>query len=414
MGSGKSSDVSDLAVGARTSRRRWLTLAVLFVIGVACLPHVIARTSLRDKILSALIGDSDLAVSSNGASFGWLSPLTIEQFELRSSQGDVAISIASIEAGRSWFSLWVGQEELGTILVTSPRVELVVEGASSSESPQLEGLPELTAVIRDGSLTVRESKQSEPVIDASEIDLTLHLTKKSGAPFAVVDAITLAEHEPLSTEACAHGLQLVAPVLVDEIKLSGEYTLEILKARLPLDGKEPERRAVVEGELKLHHVNAEFTNEVTQRVILVMTELMKIDDVPETIRLIDDATITFVFEDERVHHEASAEVLPNLISGLSVTTKGDVGLDERLDVTVSIVIPFDSDNETRLAKDLSRTPIDIMVRGTAESPLLEIPDDQPFIMELHDRIREAETTPDEKRLGQNILNAIAELEGKSP
>ncbi|MGI9470401.1 MAG: hypothetical protein ACR2NZ_02635 [Rubripirellula sp.] len=410
MGSGDSAEQSTAKPAKGSSRRRWWAL-LLFVVGFLCLPQIVARTSLRDQVLAAIVGDSDLSVTSKGASFGWLSPLTIDRFELRSREGDVTITIARLESKRSWVSLWVGQQNLGEIRIESPRVELVLDHAASQETLQLDELPELTAVIRDGSLLVRDSTQSEPVIDVSKIDLTLHIEKEEGKPIAVVDAITLAERETLSVDACEHGLQLVAPVLVEEVKLSGEYTLDIATARLPLDGVDPERRAVVEGKVILHRVDAEFTNDVTRRVILVMTDLMEIEDVPETIRLIDDATISFRLADERVHHEASADVFPNLVPGISVLTKGDVGLDESLNVEVSVKIPFDTGNETPLAKELSQVPIVVTVGGVADNLLIEIPNDQRFVQELESKLQSPEISPDEKQLGRGILDAIGELEG---
>ena len=44
-----------------------------------------------------------------------------------------------------------------------------------------------------------------------------------------------------------------------------------------------------------------------------MAELLEIEDVPDQIRLLEDAAVSFTLENERVQHEATAALLPNMI-----------------------------------------------------------------------------------------------------
>ena len=395
--------------GQKERRRRWPWIFGFLLLGTLCvMPEVVARTGLRDRILFSLVGEEEFSVRSSGASFGWLSPLSIDELSIRSPDGDVDISIARLEAEQSWWQLWIGGDDLGRLLIDRPQVKLILD-EQESEPIQLETLPILTADIQSGSLLVRQSQSEEPVVDASDLSLTLHVQREDGHPVAVVDAITLADHEPLSREASEHGLQLIAPVLVDEVQLTGEYTLRINEARLPLDGDEPERRASISGELVLHDLAAEFTNDVTRRVILVMAELMEIEDVPEQIRLLEDATVSFTLKNERVQHEATAALLPNLIPGITVSTAGDVGLDESLNVRLAVKVPFDTDHPTPLAEELSRIPIEVLVTGTAEKPQWEIPSNQMFLTRLRDAIGDAELSDEEKLWAEGVRQAIGEL-----
>lgn len=135
-----------------------------------------------------------------------------------------------------------------------------------------------------------------------------------------------------------------------------------------MDGEEPERRASISGELVLHDLAAEFTNDLTRRMILVMAELLEIEDVPDQIRLLEDAAVSFTLENERVQHEATAALLPNMIPWIMVSTAGDVGLDESLNVRLAVQVPFDADHPTPLAEELSQIPIEARVTGNAENP----------------------------------------------
>lgn len=249
----------------------------------------------------------------------------------------------------------------------------------------------------------------ESVVDATDLNLTRHVRREDRHPVAVVDAVTLVEHATRSRDASKHGLHLIAPMLVDEVKLTGEYTLRVNKARLPLDGEELERRASISGELALQNLAAEFTNDVTRRVILVMAELLEIGDVPDQIRLLEDASVSFTLKNERVQHEATAALLPNLVPGIMVSTAGDVGLDESLNIRLAVQVPFDADHPTPLAEELSQIPIEVLVTGNAENPQWEIPADQTFLARIRESIADSDLDDEEKQWLQGVRQAIGEL-----
>ena len=139
-------------------RRRWPWILGLLLLGALLgLPEVVARTSLRDRLLFSLVGEEEFSVRSGGASFGWFSPLSIDELSIRSPNGDVDISIARLEAAQSWWQLWISRDDLGRLLIDRPTVKLILDEQQESEAIQLEELPILTADIQTGALLIRHS-----------------------------------------------------------------------------------------------------------------------------------------------------------------------------------------------------------------------------------------------------------------
>ena len=97
---------------------------VVLTLVVLVSPYVLSATSYRDQILNKILDDPDLTLTSESASFGWLSNLSIDQLEIKNASEQIQISIEQLQADRSWLSLWAGSPHLGRIKLENPLITI--------------------------------------------------------------------------------------------------------------------------------------------------------------------------------------------------------------------------------------------------------------------------------------------------
>jgi hypothetical protein len=372
-------------------------------------------------VLKTLIGDPSLRVTTGSVSLGWFSPLLIEDLRIRNPDGTVDIAARRLRAESSWFAMWLFAPELGPIEVQELQVEVVLgEDAqaedASGRASELTSLPTFSVNLTDASLVVRESPEAEPVLDAQQIDVKLRTEQRPGGSVLIVDPIVLAKNEDLTQEACDHGIQLVAPELVDEVELEGSFSLELTKMQLALGSAETAADSdvsTIEGVVTLHHAAATLKNDVTRRLVLAAAELMELGEVPESIRLAENAELKFSFASGRVSHSGMVLLLPDDIPGLSIRTSGSVGMDESLDLAVELTIPLGLFNKTQLAVQLASTPLETRVTGTIDRPRLRIPDDQEWLSLIHKQLAPPDVAQADKELADKVLSLLADLNDES-
>lgn len=405
-----------------SGKRRYRLLAVLLaaIILVASLPWLISNTSLRDGLLEQVVGNPEIQASSGGASLGWFSPLTINDLTLRSVDGAVDIKIPQLRAEKSWLQLWWSTPDLGGIQLTRPRIELVVDEQDLSGERGLDtamtsfdAWPVVSVAIEQGALRVLNPGIEEPVIDVDGADIGFHIERQPpGISVLIIDPIELARRETLTAELCDDGLQFIVPELSDELTLEGAYSLELTKVRLPLGGEALQAKQEVTeiaGVLTLHDVTAGLKNEVTRNLIMLAAEMMGLGEIPERIRLTDDARLDFRFQQGRLHHDGLAIVLPDELPGFSFQTSGSVGLDESIDLAISMQIPLSALDDNPLARQLSEAPVELRVTGTANNPQIGLPADQDWVTRLTDRLLASDLTDSEQQLAENILEVLRDL-----
>ena len=102
-------------------RRRVLRLlgilALLLVVLVLTAPWIVARTGLRDRTINTILKSPSVTASSESASFGWFSPLSVHGLDLTSTNKRVDIRVEDMAAERSPLQLLSSAPDLGTIRV---------------------------------------------------------------------------------------------------------------------------------------------------------------------------------------------------------------------------------------------------------------------------------------------------------
>src|SRR5947207_1239974 len=99
-------------------------LALLLVVLVLVAPVIVSRTGLRDHTINTILKSHSVTASSESASFGWFSPLSVHGLELNSTNKRVNIRVEDMTAERSPLQLLSTAPDLGTIRVTKPHVRL--------------------------------------------------------------------------------------------------------------------------------------------------------------------------------------------------------------------------------------------------------------------------------------------------
>ena len=64
----------------------------------------------------------------------------------------------------------------------------------------------------------------------------------------------------------------------------------------------------------------------SRRLVMAAAELMELGEVPETIRLAENAELKFSFARGRVRHSGMVLFLPDDLPGLSISTSGSVSV----------------------------------------------------------------------------------------
>jgi hypothetical protein len=352
--------------------------AILLALLIAAAPWVVAHTGLRDTAINAILASPSVTASSDSASFGWFSPLSVHGLHLNSSNNHVAVRVEDITAERSPWQLLSSAPDLGTIKVDRPHVLLELPLNVQVQGPRGRLEPTFTAIVRDAGLMVRLNEQDEPVIDVDNIDMTCRVEKADEGRVLTLDPTVIFDRRQLSPKLANRLLHLFGPTMSDIPRISGAVSLSLDKLRLPLGV--PRDRAVtgmeLEGNLVLHEVSTEVSNPMAQALAHLVAD-MNGKDLATVVRLAQDDQIRFRVRDGRLYHEGLRIGFPDIDPQLQLTSRGSVGLDRTLDLHVEL---------PRLDKALrqAKGPARCHVTGTIANPKIAV-QDASLVLRQHDR-----------------------------
>jgi len=116
----------------RQHRGRWQIIGLLLIALVWFAPTIIARTSLKDKLITWAVPDLDGRVAIGSARLGWMSPIVLRDVEATDSDGELMLSIAEITGDKSLSALLLDRTDLGTFHIRDPEVHVRVRNTSSN------------------------------------------------------------------------------------------------------------------------------------------------------------------------------------------------------------------------------------------------------------------------------------------
>lgn len=371
---------------------RWWLAGVLLLVAVvvALAPWVIAKTGLRDQLFALLVDDPQVVVRSENASFGYFSPLSVSGLKIDSTDGRSSLQIDRILTDRSWLHMLLSRPELGTLTVSQPTIDVIVDELPESgpppDSPGL--LPVLTARIQDAAVIVRLLDQSgraagTPAVQLRGVNFTVHLQRDGQGSVFVVDPVTLFDHHPLTPQICKEGLELVAPLMSGHLGGEGEFSLELTGCRIPVPNQQDDdpRQLELAGTVQLHSARVGLENPALSRMIGLVTGLLG-TRLPENVQLTEDCVVEFQVADGKIRHDGFALVLPHRKSGVRLRTSGVVGLDRSLDIRVQIDLPPDVLGDTVYSRELSADSMVFRLTGTVDQPRLEFGAEQEWLTRI--------------------------------
>jgi hypothetical protein len=354
-------------------------LVLLALLGLHYVPSVLARAPFRDRILRNIVKSKNFSIQSEGASFGYMSPVTLTGLRLESDLGSSLIEIERIQSEYSWLELMVSRPELGTFWVERPKIDIVIGHKKRQEKKNGDvitritekiQLPVITADVHDASIIIRRAASAVPPIDLQHINATFRIERTQDEPILRVDPTTLFDHKRLTPQSFRNGLQLVAPLLSNKMGAEGEFSMRLSEFYVPLGKTERSRNKEIriEGEIEFHRASVALKNTIVTRMSNIVNTMTNYSG-PRRIFVQKGTKVRVRLLNGRVYHQGLALLVPVTdSSSIRLVSSGSVGLDETLDLRVSVQLPRGLVGN--MVRRISKEPLQVHFRGTLDNPIV--------------------------------------------
>ncbi|MCP4944634.1 MAG: hypothetical protein GY924_22000 [Planctomycetaceae bacterium] len=417
-------NASDEVSGGQKPAIRMLlkVLASVFVFALL-LPFVLGKTSLRDFVLNSLVDSDKLTLQSTDASLGYFSPTSVSGLKLQTIDQKSTVSFQEIAADRSWFSMLLSRPDLGNFRFVKPDVDITVVKNATQETADVINddpgsvaplLPNLTAQIVDAHVLVRVKPDEPPPIDISGLNAQVRLKRQDNLSILILEPALVFDHQPLTPQLCGQGLQLIAPLLADEVSAAGEFSLNLTKCEIPVGATAVEKgdkalATQISGQLDLHSATVSMKNTLASNALDAVMKLAGIN-LPGALTVAENVTVDFSVIDGRVHHSGLALILPQGDRSIEIVSSGSVGLDETLDLTVSIKLPEGLLGKGAVRDALTSQPIQLAVTGTLEAPKLSVSSKQGILQSFGKLLESTGKDSSESNPGE-VGDALSDILG---
>ncbi len=381
---------------------------------VLALPTLIGSTGLRHWLVNQAIDDPQLEATVGSASFGWLTPVALDNLQVRHVDQIFQADVTEIRTQKSWLGFLASATHLGKITIRRPRLDLVLGSPTPPKpeiSPSAPSQVTFSAVVRDAEITLRQQVQAKPIIRIDHLRLTTHVEPAGSGRQWTIEPTRLIDRLPLTPELCDRGLQLVAPLLGQSVEMQGQVSLELESFRVPLDMADPQQQAQqveITGFIELHQATASLKTPLLQDLTTLVAQLLQREP-PEQMQIVDNTRVRFQVQDGRVVHESFAFVLPQLSPELVVRSSGSVGLDESLDLKLQIEVPESLVGTGPLARRLTSQPLALQITGTISKPKLAFGEQRGWLERLQGLLGSDGQPTGEEPLAGAILDAVRGL-----
>ncbi len=147
--------------------RRLFTLLLIFAIAIALLPIIVAKTPLRDRLLSAVVPNQLLQLKVGDASLGWFTPPSLSAVEVKDSTGQLLLTAEAISTDRVPGTLLANPRDLGVIQVVRPTLYVTVRPDGTNLEDVLQQLA--AAVSHDANAATSNTTPSPPLAVAVHV-----------------------------------------------------------------------------------------------------------------------------------------------------------------------------------------------------------------------------------------------------
>jgi hypothetical protein len=261
----------------------------------------------------------------------------------------------------------VGLDESLDLVVELPRLDEIQKdkGPAICRITGTIANPKIT--VEDGSLVLRQHGRKQPIFAANGINLSMEVQPTDWGHALVVEPVEVFKHKKLNVGLADGLMKYIAPDFHGERQLSGEISLSLSKLRIPLGVAQDQavKHIVADGKLSFHQVAAEINSPMWQGLIRLVAD-MNGKKLPDVIRIVEDSDVLFQVRDGRLQYDGLRIGLPEIDPGWVITSRGSIGLDESLQLSVEL---------PRLASDKRDSrPVQCSVTGTIDQPKIAVAD----------------------------------------
>ena len=341
---------------------KWFVgIVVVLLLLAAFAPSIASHQPFRAWVLQSAFPGIQGTIKCSDASFGWFSPVVLDNVRIRGTEERPVISIQKIAGNRPLWELLLNKSKPGDFAIEKPAIDVVVTDSGSN----LDGVFAPRSRQTESQRAALRSLTTGIHIDGAELSVAgprIPHGWKIGpidAAFEIKDGVlelepvALFDHARLTPRACHDFLRFVAPILADAATVDGEFSLKLDAWKVPLYAP---KETTGSGLLDINSLNIGAGP--------LVAELAKLLRLSPRILYVKDSPVSFYMKDERIHHVD----LTFYIEGVKVRTQGSVGLDETLDMMVDIPVPKHLLGDGPLATALAQQTVQIPIGGTLAKP----------------------------------------------
>jgi hypothetical protein len=162
-------------------------------------PMLVGHTPLRQWLAEQALSDLSATVTVGRASLGWLSPVVLQQVELRDRASRPLFVAARIETRKSLLALLVDHSDLGTVRLEQPVLQVVFSGPQSNLEEVLASwrAPDVAVGLEavDGQLSIHDDDRNRGWT-FSMVNLVLSVPRHDSGPTRLALHAHLADPGP--------------------------------------------------------------------------------------------------------------------------------------------------------------------------------------------------------------------------
>lgn len=401
---------------ATVPQKRWRRAAVassvvlaMLITGTGLLPPILLNTTLRNRILSDATGQQGWTVTAGAASGGWVTPFRFSDVRISDPRQQIELHLNALETSQGLMGFLSGSEQIGHVLLIEPR--LTVRVAEDGTWPQTQGrasAAQLSFEVVKGAIQVVVPWRTLPIVDVDDLNLQGRIAEdQNGVRTLFVDDTRIFDHEPLSDAHSQQNLALVAPVLSQSTQISGSASVRLDELRIPLEGDQ-KSPFPIRGTAEFHALNARLRSDWVRQLATLAGSLSQ-QDLPDHVDVARDCRVDFVITEQGIDHDGMVFLLPEVAKDVQVRSSGMIGLDEHLDLTLSVSLPkvvAAGGPVLSLLSRLAAQPLKVAVKGTVASPELKLPENADFLSEVAQRVAPAQFESEPPPLSQAVSELI--------
>lgn len=409
----------DKAKNSIPERRRWRRAVVatsvlggMLFSGAVILPTAMMKTSYRDSMLNSKLQERGLKVASQSGSGSWITPLSFQDVELSDEAGHVKLTVKSLTISQSLLGI-LTSGDLGKITIVQPDLTITLDDdgnlpLKAPEQPSKASNWDLEFDVQNAAFKLVAPWRKMPIVAVSDIDIEGDITTTEDGRWLTIQPVQIFDHERLSEAHSEQNLALIAPVLAQSTALEGEVSAHLEGSRIRLDADKVSPFPI-RGSAVFHSVNTRLRDEWAVQINQMLgNRLAPGAAVPNRLEIARDSVVNFEVDERGIHHHGLGFLLPNISTGMNVESSGMVGLDETLDLALSLQLPqmFARNPFAAALSTMLGGTFQLQVKGTIAEPKLITPPGFSMIDQLSANADPLNFSPEPKPVGGSVMDLI--------